>query len=146
MMTNIQLGLRLLVYLCTAFIVQAPCKQVLGIGQETRVISARVVGHFPDVEEHEEVEDGESSEGQHVHEDQVHPGDVDADVGRVLTQVGHHDLGSVAGGQVGLAGPVGVGFGPDLPRDLEEPRDVVEDGEDDGAGNPDLGLAVGADS
>ena len=42
---------------------------------------------FPDGQKDEEIEDGERGEGDDVHEYEVHPRDVDADVDGVLAQL-----------------------------------------------------------
>ena len=65
-------------------------------------------------------------EWKRVHEDEIHPRDVDGDVDGVLPHGRRDDGGR---GRVG-------------PSDLEESRDVVEDREDENAQNRRFGPAV----
>ena len=83
----------------------------------------------PDIEEHQHVEHGQTGEGQRVHEDQIHPGDVDADVDRVLPHGRGHD--------VRLARDL-----VHVPRDLEEAGQVVADGEAEDHQDGHFGAAV----
>ena len=69
----------------------------------------------------EQVESCEASEGNDVHDDEVEPGDVDADVRRIIPQCRRHHGRHVC---------ADVGVVARVPRHLPEPRDVVEEGED----------------
>ena len=84
----------------------------------------------------EQVESCEASEGNDVHDDEVEPGDVDADVGRVVPQRRrHHDR------HVGT--DVGVEAG--VPGHLPEAWNVVEEGEDAEHDDVEARTAEGAD-
>jgi len=81
----------------------------------------------------QQVEGCQAEEGDEVHDDQVEPGDVDADVGRVLSHGSHDDVGDVEPAVVLV-----------LRFHLPEPGQVVEKGEDGQSDDQAPGLAEGA--
>ncbi len=88
-----------------------------------------------DLQEDEEVEHGERGEGDDVHEDQVHPGDIDRDVQRVHPQISDHEHGAL----LAVLGDEHL-----VPLDLQEAGDVVHEGEGHEGGRGHLGPALGA--
>ena len=62
----------------------------------TSAAPPKTLAPAPDVQEHEHVQHGEPGEGDGVHEDQVGPGDVHADVDGVASHRSRHDVGPVA--------------------------------------------------
>jgi len=97
--------------------------------------SGRFFSHLSDLQEDEQVEHGQREKGREVHEDEVHPGDVNHDVVRILAQIRDLKMGAFfARGFVEFR----------LPAELKEPGRVVHGREDQAEGHGRLGPTIGA--
>jgi hypothetical protein len=92
--------------------------------------------YLPHIQKHEHVKYGQSSKWECVHEHQVHPRDVDADVSWVRPHLRRHRL------RTGHVDSVGTGDGRRDPGDLKKAAQVIADREEKDDEDGDLGAAV----